>query len=201
MNERQLNLPKHEDFSGWKRPKTRLTAVTDVAFHSTHRKGYQSKLLVLLSKATYVICEAYLTAMTGDRHDELAALDHSMIAVALTLSWLVCILTVMPVRLYFSSFLFCSLLFFNTKLYIYYTSVSCVWFLLSYVSLQSELSVKTLRTRTVHFVFSLRIFVSAHVIITSITAPGMFTNLCLVLLLLFADSPVPKFRFQLKEKN
>ena len=48
MNERQLNLLKHEGFSGWKRRKTRLTAVTDVAFHSTHR--YQSKLLVLLSK-------------------------------------------------------------------------------------------------------------------------------------------------------
>ena len=35
----------------------------------------------------------------------------------------------------------------------------------------------------------------------SITAPGMFTNLCLVLLLLFADSPVPKFHFQLKKKH
>ena len=29
----------------------------------------------------------------------------------------------------------------------------------------------------------------------------MFTNLCLVLLLLFADSPVPKFLFQLKKKK
>ena len=38
-------------------------------------------------------------------------------------------------------------------------------------------------------------------LITSITAPGMFKNLCLVLLLLFADSPVPKFHFQLKKKK
>ena len=60
---------------------------------------------------------------------------------------------------------------------------------------------KTLKTRTVHFVYSLRIFVSTHVIITSIAAPGMFANLCLVLLLLFADSPVPKFHFQLKKKK
>ena len=68
--------------------------------------------------------------MTGDRHDELAALDHSMIAVALTLSWLVCILTVMPVRLYFSSFLFCSLLFFNTKLYILHECELCLIFII-----------------------------------------------------------------------
>ena len=63
------------------------------------------------------------------------------------------------------------------------------------------LSVKTFQTRTVHFIFSLRIFVSAHLIITSITAPGMFTYLYLVPLLPFADSPVPKFHFQFKKKN
>ena len=60
---------------------------------------------------------------------------------------------------------------------------------------------KTFKTRTVHFIFSLRIFVSAHVIITSITAPGMFTYLYLVPLLPFADSLVPKFHFQFKEKK
>ena len=63
------------------------------------------------------------------------------------------------------------------------------------------LSVKTFQTRTVHFIFSLRIFVSAHLIITSITAPSMFTYLYLVPLLPFADSPVPKFHFQFKKKN
>ena len=45
------------------------------------------------------------------------------------------------------------------------------------------------------------IFVSAQVIITSITALGMFTNLCLVLPLLLASSLVPKFHFQLKKKQ
>ena len=54
--------------------------------------------------------------MTGDRHDELSALDLSMIAVVLTPSWWVWILTVMPVWLYFSSLLFCSVSFLNTKL-------------------------------------------------------------------------------------
>ena len=64
-----------------------------------------------------------------------------------------------------------------------------------------EPSVKTFKTRTVHFVFSLSLFVCVHVIITPITAPGMFTNLCLVLLLLLAYSLVPKIHFQLKKKS
>ena len=63
------------------------------------------------------------------------------------------------------------------------------------------MSVKTFTTRTVHFVYFLRIFFSAHLIITSINAPGMFTNLSLVLLLLFADLPVPKFHSQLEKKK
>ena len=56
----------------------------------------------------------------GPQHDrgrsELSALDLSMIAVVLKPSWWVWILTVMPVWLYFSSFLFCSVSFLNTKL-------------------------------------------------------------------------------------
>ena len=42
--------------------------MTDVAFHLTHRKEYQSKLVVVLSKGSR--CNFW-----GDRHDELAALD------------------------------------------------------------------------------------------------------------------------------
>ena len=37
--------------------------------------------------------------------------------------------------------------------------------------------------------------------ITSLTALGMLMNLCMVLLLLFADSVVPKFYFQLTKKS
>ena len=72
--------------------------------------------------------------------------------------------------------------------------------ILPLVSLQSK-GVKTFKTQTVHFVYSSRIFVSAHVIKTSITALDMFTNLCLVLLSLFAALPVPQFHFQLKKKD
>ena len=53
-----------------------------------------------------------------------------------------------------------------------------------------KLSVKTLKTRTVHFVSSLEIFFFPHVTITSITALGVFANVCLVLLLLLAGSLV-----------
>ena len=41
MNERHPNLMEHEDCS---------TAVTNVAFHSKHLKGYRSKLLIVLLK-------------------------------------------------------------------------------------------------------------------------------------------------------
>ena len=62
-------------------------AVSDVAFHSTHREGYQSKLLVQFTRrATDVISEVCCTVMTGDRPDKLVAMDLSMIAVALTCS-------------------------------------------------------------------------------------------------------------------
>ena len=81
-------------------------AVTDVTFHSTHRKGYQSKLLFFHSKAVDVVPEAYFIAMTEDRHNELAAMDLSMIAVALTPSWLVWILTVMPGYIFHNSCFF-----------------------------------------------------------------------------------------------
>ena len=45
--------------------------------------------------------------------------------------------------------------------------------------------------------FSLVILVFAHVIISSITALNMFSDLCLVLLLLLAGPTVQKFDFQL----
>ena len=48
MNERQPNSSEHKDRSGWQ--PWHSVAVTDVAFHSTHRKGYQSKLLFFHSK-------------------------------------------------------------------------------------------------------------------------------------------------------
>ena len=117
MKERQPNSQEYRGCSGWQNS----AAVADVASHSTHRKRNQ-----IIS----VISEACFTVMTGNRHDKLAAINLGRIAVALTPSWLVWILTVMPVWLYFSSFLFCSVLLLNTKLYILYECYLCLIFII-----------------------------------------------------------------------
>ena len=56
-----------------------------------------------------LVPEACSTAMTKDRHGELAVIDLSMIAIALTPSWLVRILEVMPGYIFHHPcfFLFC----------------------------------------------------------------------------------------------
>ena len=113
MNDSWIQIPRNLHawrFLGMKEP----AAVTDVAFHSTHRKGYQSKFSFFTRGAADAITEACFIAMTGDRHDELAALDLSMIAVALTpSSWLVWILTYAT----FAIFFIIPVLFLNTELY------------------------------------------------------------------------------------
>ena len=53
------------------------------------RKDTRASSKLFSRRVADVIFEAYLTAMTGDRNDELAALYLSMIEVALTSSWLV----------------------------------------------------------------------------------------------------------------
>ena len=89
---------------------------------------------------------------------------------------------------------------FELELYILYECQLCLIFI-TIRKLAIKLSVKTFKTWTVHFIFTLRIFVSAHVVITSITAPSMFINLCLVVLLLLPGSLVSKFHFQLTKKT
>ena len=142
MNKRQPNSPEHEDRSEWQRRKPRLQWLM---WPSTQRIGKVIRASSYFSTRRVVdlVPEACSTAMTEDRHDELAAIDLSMIAVALTPSWLVWILTVMPGYIFHHScfFLFC----FLTRNFIYYTSVSCVWFLLPYVSLQSNWAWKSLK--------------------------------------------------------
>ena len=137
MNKRRPNWQECEGCLGWQRRKTRLLWLV---WPSTQRIGKDPRASSLFTRREAdVISEAIFTMMTGDRDDELAAMDLSMIAVALTPSWLVLILSAMPVRLYFSSILFSSACgFFLTRNYIYYTRVSCVWFLLPYVILQSD---------------------------------------------------------------
>ena len=76
-----------------------------------------------------MVSEAHFPAMTVDRHDKLAATDHSMTAVALTPSRFVQVLKAIPVWLYFSSLLFCSVLCSNTRLYIVYECQLCLSFI------------------------------------------------------------------------
>ena len=161
MNERQPNLREHEGCWGWQRPKTSLLWLM---WPSTQSIGKDIKASSLFTRrAVDVISEAFFSAMTGDRDDELAAMDLSMIAP--TPSWLVCILTVMPVWLYFSYHSCFVLHFFWTWKYICYTSVSWVWFLLPYVSLQSLWAWKP-SIFGMSISFCLWIFVSAYFIVT-----------------------------------
>ena len=130
--------------------------------------------------------------MTGNHDDELDAIDLRMIVMIIMNfnSYASLAILFIVTFLIHSALFFCSFLFFYTKLYI--RDKCYLYFIFTAVS---KLSVKTFKTRTAHFVFSLRIFLSAQVVITSITALDMFKNFCLVLRLLFADSIVPKFHF------
>ena len=119
-------------------------AVTDVTFHSTYRKGYQSKLLFFHSKGGRVIfwgllyCDDRRSPWWASRdelqHDHIRS-DTVMISMNLTFT---------PVWLFFHHF--CFVLFcFWTLNFIYFSNVSCVWFLLPYVSLQSNWAWKSLK--------------------------------------------------------
>ena len=116
-NERQPNSPEHKNRSGWQHRDTRLQWLM---WPSTQRigKDIRASSYFFTRRAADIVSETCFTVMTGDRHDERAAMDFSMIIFAQKPSWLVWILTVMPVWLYFSSFLFCSVLFLITKFYL-----------------------------------------------------------------------------------
>ena len=124
-NEQRLNSQEHKDSSGWQRRKIQLLWLMWPSI----------QCIVSLERVVDVISEACLTTRTGDRQDEVAVMDLSMIAVALTPLWLFWILIAMSFWRYFSSFLFFSVLFLNRN-YISHTSDSCIWFLLPHVSLQ-----------------------------------------------------------------
>ena len=128
LNERQPNSPEHEDRSEWQRRKTRLQWLK---WLSTQRigKDIRASSYFFTRRAADVVSEACFTVMTGDRHAKRAAMDFSMIIFAQTPSWLVWILTVVSVWLYFSSFLFCSILFLNSELYILFECLLCLIFI------------------------------------------------------------------------
>ena len=108
----QPNSWEHEGWCGWQCSKTHLLWLM---WPSTQCIGKDIKGSSLSTwREADVISEAIFTAVTRDCDDKLAGMDLSMIAVALTPSWLVWILTIMPVWLYFSSFLFFFSAFFWT---------------------------------------------------------------------------------------
>ena len=111
-------------------------------------------------------------------------MDLSMTAIAMTLSWLVWILTVVPVLRYFSLFLLCSVFFLNTEIYIYYRSVSCVLFLSLRIGLQSNGASHPFR-----FLFEDFRLCSRYKNVNY--GAWMFSNLCFVLLLRLVGSLVP----------
>ena len=155
MDERQPNSPGHEDRSEWQRRKTRLQWLM---WPCTQRiwKVIRASSYFSTRRVVDLVPEACSTAATEDRHYELAAIDLSMIAVALTPSW---ILTVMPGYIFHHScFFFC--FFFQTLNFIYYTSVSCVWFLLPYVNSQSNWAWKPLKKLGLSILFYLWGFLS-----------------------------------------
>ena len=146
----------------------------------TCRLRIPSEVRTYISKLEKVrnFLQRLVRKLTGDYDDnhELPAMNLGMIAVALTPSWLGWIWTVMPAWLYFSSFLFSVLLFFSKHENIYMTWVLAV-FDYYYRRQAYDLTDREIfKTGTVHFVFSLIIFVSAH--------------LCLVLLLQLASSQI-----------
>ena len=140
-------------------------AVTDEAFHSTHRKGYQSKLLFFHSKGGR--CSSWGLLHCDDRRSpwwasrdgpqrDRSRPDTGMISMNFNSYASLVIFFIIPV-------LFCFVLDHETLLTIRVLAVSGF---ITVHKLAIALSVKTSKTWTVHFVFSLRIFVPAHVIIT-----------------------------------
>ena len=139
MNEQQPNSLGHEDRSEWQRRKTRLPWLM---WPSAQRiwKVIRASSYFSTRRVVGLVPEACSTAMTEDRPDELGL---SMIAVALTPSWLVLILTVMPGYTFHHSCFF--LLCFWKRNFMHYRSVGCLWFLLPYLNLQSNWAWKPLK--------------------------------------------------------
>ena len=111
-----------------------------MAFHSTHRKGNQSKLLFFHLKGSRFSSWGLLHC--DDRRSPWwASRDRPQHYCSCSDTVLISMNFNSYARLYFSSFLFFSVFVF----FIHYTSVSCVWFLLPYVNLQSNWAWKPLK--------------------------------------------------------
>ena len=109
--------------------------MTDVAFRSTHLKGNQSKLLFFHSKGSrfsswgLLHCDDRRSAWWARPQHDRSRSDTVMISINFN----------SYARLYF--FLLC----FWKRNFIHYRSVSCLWFLLPYLNLQSNWAWKPLK--------------------------------------------------------
>ena len=117
-------------------------AVTEVTFHSTHRKGYQSELLFFHSKGGR--CSSWGLLHRDDRRSpwwasrdgpqrDRSRSDSGIISMNVNSYASLVIFFVIPV---FSFVLFC----FWSRNFTHYTSVGCVWFSLPYVSMSISFS-------------------------------------------------------------
>ena len=134
-----------------------------------------------------VISEACSTAKTGDCHDKLTKMDLIMIAVTLTLSWLVLILTIMPV-------------WHNSCFVFEHETIRAVFDINYHTKALNLTEHENLQNLECAFHFLFKDFCLCSHSDHSVTALGMFTNLYLVLLLLFAGLLFPKLYFQLIKK-
>ena len=146
-----------------------------------------------------VISEACFndTAMTGDCHDELAAMDLSMISVALTPSWLVWIYQLCQSSYTFHHSYFFLLCFWTRN---YNTGVSCIFFLFPYVSLQSDWA-WNLQKSECSFRFLVEEFRFCSCYNNVSYGAWHVYRTFFVLLLLIADSLVPKFHEKKLERS
>ena len=165
-----------------------------MAFHTTHRKGHESKLLVVHSKSGRCNFWGLLhyddrrspwwASRVGPQHDH-GRSDTVMIGMNLN--------SYATLAIFFHHFCFAfeHETTWTTRVLavfdFYYRTQACN---LSECENHENLNCP--------FRFPFEDFVSAYVIITSITAPGMSANLCLVVLLLFVDSEI---HFQLRKKT
>ena len=144
MNERQPNSPRHEDRLEWQHRKTRLQWLMWPGFRLTLRKGYQSTLLFFHSKGS-LFSSWGLLHYDGQRSPWWAGCDRPQHDRSRSDTFMIIMNFNSYARLFFFHhscfFLFC----FWTWNFIYYTNVSCIWFLWPHVNLQSNRAWKPIK--------------------------------------------------------
>ena len=125
-NEWQPNSQEHEDCSRWQRRKTWLLWPM-WPYIQCFEQDIRASFKLFTRREDDSISKASFTAMTGDHHDELTAIDHSMICSDAIVIW-INFKNYASLVIFFQPFLFCSVLFrfvFERELYILYECSLC----------------------------------------------------------------------------